>query len=610
MTTITKNNIENIARVENDYAIIEKNEEVSVCSWAIHSLSSLTELENLQKETRKKIVFITPFCLVQNEKWYDAIWDEPILAMEIESEILTNREELLELMPNDEVRLWAIQKDINDEDFSETVSLAKEEIHNWNVNQVVLSRKFMTNIDISSETILNIYSKLLQNRWQYMTFLFNTPDKTFIWASPEKHLEARNNQLYMNPIAWTFWKKDEETFLERFLEFLEDDKEIWELAMVIDEELKMIAKITKSWIIDWPLLKEVWAVIHTEANLKWEKKENLSIIEAFRETLYAPTLVWWPLESAFSTIKKYENESREYYWWAFWVLWDGFIDSAIVIRTAFIDKLNSILSVRAWAWIVKDSEPKKETEETTLKSNWFFGSLKWKNSPNAKWYLQNLSPEKTKKIEELLEQRKSKLSKFYLESNLEDNLEVKEISWKKIVILHSGDDFTELTWFMLKKMWANVEIINSLDFDTKKSSNYDIVLLWPGYWDINDENDEKMVELLKTTEELIKKDTKLVWICLWHQAICKNKWYKIERQNKITQWEQLEVTLDWQKENLGFYNSFSPVANINSTSIQRFEWNRILKLTEKNISSSQFHPESIMSINGFEVLKKMILELL
>ena len=592
---------------ENNISMIEKNDKVIISSWSIHELDTLKELEELQDSTKKKIVFITPFSLVKEEKWYEANWNEKIIAMEVEKEIIMTREEILNILPNNEIVIWDIESDISDSDFWKSVMDIKEEIYGWNINQLILSRKFSTDINIGNDNILNMFSKLLQNRGQYMTFLFNTPDKIFMWASPEKHLVVQDNNVIMNPIAWTIWKWEYEDFFARFTEFLSDKKEIWELAMVIDEELKMMLKISKWWTITVPLLKESWVVIHTEADLIWRKKDNISMIDALRETMYAPTLVWWPIESAFSEIKKYENNSREYYWWAFGTLWKDFLDTAIVIRTAFIDKLNSILTVRAWAWIVKDSIPELEANETILKSNWFFGSFKWLTKDS---YIDRLSPKEKNVIYEILDQRKKQLSSFYIDSHLHDSLEVPEIKDKNFILINNWDDFVYLSWFMIEKMWGNIEVVDNKDFDISTVDNYDVVLLWPWYWDINNKSDIKMTNLLNISEELIKRNKKILGICLWHQAICKTKWFKIKKQEKITQWEQLYVDINWKEEKLWFYNSFSPVINWNNKNVDIFLDDRILNYKEDNISSTQSHPESIMSINWFSILKNMILDLL
>ncbi len=607
---VKNNNLQEIIKEDNKYFMIEKNEKVVVWTWILHKLENLDELSRLQTETRNKIVFIAPFCLGTREKWYETEWDELILAMEVEKEMNFTREQIMEILPDNDVSLDNLQQSISDEDFEKKVKEIKLEIENWEVNQMIFSRKFSCETKTDNKTLQSMYHKLLKQRWQYMTYLFDTWDDVFIWASPEKHLVIENNQVIMNPIAWTLWKWDIKDFWKRLIEFLSDKKEIGELAMVIDEELKMISKITKSWIIDVPLLKEAWAVIHTEADLIWEIKNDLKIIDAFKETLFAPTLVWWPIKSAFSLIKKYEQISRWYYGWAFGILWEDFLDTAIVIRTAFVSKINKILTVIAWAWIVDNSDPESEANETVLKSRWFSWAITNKSSPNMINYMDSLSWEERLEIDKLLEDRKNQLSDFYSESNLNRDLTVEKIKWKKFLLMNNWDDFVYLSWFMLEKMWAVIDIVDNENFKTEDTLNYDAVLIWPWYWNINDENDPKMQKLLKDTEDLIKINTKLLWICLWHQAICKVKWYDIEKQDDISQWKQLDVILNWKRQTLWFYNSFSPVSKWHEKWVERFKCSRILLYKKPNISSIQAHPESIMSINGFEIFKQMVLDVI
>ena len=596
--------------LDGNYSIIEKQWNVSISKWNIHYLNTLNDLETLQEKTKNKIIFITPFCLAWVEQWYDVIWSEKIIALEVKEEITLTKTEILGLLPDIEINFKDIKTDISDENFWKLVIETKEKISDWEVNQLIVSREFYSNIELSNKELLSIFRKLLLNKWQYMTFLFDTPDLSFVWASPEKHLSINENKIIMNPISGTIPKLDKEDFYKRFIKFLNDDKEIWELSMVIDEELKMISKITDWWIIEVPLLKEVWAVVHTEANLNWVKKKNISVLDAFRETMYAPTLVWWPLESAFTQIAWLEKNSREYYWSAFWIYDKDFLDTAITIRTAFIDKKNQILKVRAWAWIVKDSNPEKEAKETIAKSEWFFWSIKKWITSNKEEYLKWLNNEQKNNIEKILEKRRWKLSKFYLNSHNNENLEVDEIKGKNFILINNWDDFVNLSWYMIEKMWGNIDIVSNKDFDLSIMDNYDLVLIWPWYWNINDESDKKMINLLGITEKLIDSEKKILWICLWHQAICKVKWFEIEKQKEIIQWEQKEVEFNWRKEILWFYNSFSPVINWDNNWIDIFEDNRILNYREENIYSTQSHPESIMSINWFNILKDMILDLI
>ena len=273
-------NIQNIW--EENYSLIEKNGRVILSTWRMHELESLSELFSLQKFTHNKFNFITPFSLVKKEKWYNAIWDEKILALEVQNESEFTREELLSLLPEKNIPLWKIEKSLSDEDFWKKVSQILDEIKNGNLCQCIISRKFSWDINVSDEVILSIFKKLLTMRGQYMTFSFQSNDKVFLWASPERHLTVQNGMVFMEPIAGTMPKWELWNFNERLLDFLWNAKEQNELDMVEDETLKRVLKKCASGRIEWPSLKEIWAVINTKADLIWKLDLWVSIEEIFR----------------------------------------------------------------------------------------------------------------------------------------------------------------------------------------------------------------------------------------------------------------------------------------------------------------------------------------
>ena len=72
----------------------------------------------------------------------------------------------------------------------------------------------------------------------------------------------------MNPISGTFRLRRSATPAERkarLLEFLADEKEIYELFMVVDEELKMMCDIChEGGQVLGPFLKPMTHLVHTE----------------------------------------------------------------------------------------------------------------------------------------------------------------------------------------------------------------------------------------------------------------------------------------------------------------------------------------------------------
>src|SRR5438045_110313 len=88
------------------------------------------------------------------------------------------------------------------------------------------------------------------------------------------------------------------------VEFLTDPKEINELFQVVDEELKMMSRICgKGGVVRGPYLREMSSLVHTEYVL--DGSATMDPIEAFRESMYAATMIGSPLEKAARVIHRH-----------------------------------------------------------------------------------------------------------------------------------------------------------------------------------------------------------------------------------------------------------------------------------------------------------------
>ena len=96
------------------------------------------------------------------------------------------------------------------------------------------------------------------------------------------------------------------------LDFLKDEKEIYELFMVVDEELKMMCDLChEGGQVLGPFLKPMTHLIHTEYLLAG--RTDRDVREVLRDTMYAATVTGSPVENACRLIKAYESEGRGYY---------------------------------------------------------------------------------------------------------------------------------------------------------------------------------------------------------------------------------------------------------------------------------------------------------
>ena len=425
----------------------------------------------------------------------------------------------------------------------------------------------------------------------------------FVSLTPEQHLQVGDEEVTMNPIAGTLRKGDKDTLKERLIEFLRTKKEQNELFQVLDEELKMMESICMDgWRIEWPFLRQNGAVIHTEYTLIGKKNPEIDPLDALRETLHAPTLVGWPIESAARLIKKYETRSRGYYGGEIGILTpDNHLDTAILIRMAHFEP-DGTVTIQAGAGITKNSSPLDEAHEVRAKTGGMQAALLWKTQipPDIQDILED------EEIITTLQSRNKNLSKFHFldQSNLEENDILKD---KTATIIDNEDNFSQMLARMMTRMGMRVEVVSTADFDPTINTS-DIVLVWPGPGDINDMTDIKIKTLMWHTRTLMESGRNILWICLGHQAIARTMGVPVERMITPTQWEQIEIDVHGIPEKLWFYNSFCPVDEGFDDFIYTRQYLPIIR--SGNISWFQFHPESVMSQHGYEILEDELVRII
>eukprot|EP00922_Rhytidocystis_sp_ex-Travisia-forbesii_P059681 GHVS01088491.1.p1 GENE.GHVS01088491.1~~GHVS01088491.1.p1 ORF type:complete len:371 (-),score=71.22 GHVS01088491.1:1268-2380(-) len=234
--------------------------------------------------------------------------------------------------------------DISEPQYEQIVAdVLRDQILNGEGSSFVVSREYCAKLkDFSVQTALTIFRRILDKEFGcYWRYLFYDGERCFICASPERHLTVQRSEVRMNPISGTYRKTvgTAATELKQELDaFLSDAKEVDELFMVTDEELKMMCRICpKGGCVEGPFLKEMPHVVHSEYELRGVLAENnASLIDAFRLSMFAPTVTGSPMKNAVDTIYSYETSTRRYYSGALMALGtqagQQFLDSCINIR--------------------------------------------------------------------------------------------------------------------------------------------------------------------------------------------------------------------------------------------------------------------------------------
>ena len=569
----------------------------------------------------KPNLFVTPFCQIREKGYEYGGKIHPIINMKIRKQHEIDTNAFLGSLKDEEIVLESeIEYNHPDAVYKNIVKkIIEDEIGNGEGCNFVIPRQATAQIkDMQVYKVLHIFKKLILSEYgSHWTFLFFDAKQFFVGASPEAHLVVEKGKVRMHPISGTFRKnkyyKELDLFKKDFLTFLSDKKEINELFMVVDEELKMMAKTcSEGGIIVGPIIKEMAALIHTEYLLLGRSHKSLKDI--FKETMYAATVVGGPLENACRINKKYEPEGRDYYGAAIVLTGekDGkpYLDSSILIRTLNINSSGTV-TARVGGTLVRNSVAEDELEEVKTKLTVVLNSIAKTKVEQTEKYLEYF--EEDSDLLEKLYDRNKNLSKFWSYRQDSKDTLAAELQGKTITIIDNGDDFCYMLLHMLTSMGFEVNVVRYSSFKLK-DDNSDLVVVGPGTGNPLNDNDPKMKILCSLTEKLLEQKRKFLAVCLGHQVLCRKLGIEVKHKDELYQGIPVEVDLFGKREIVGFYNTFTglfPKNNIREDINLAYDNKKqIYAMRSKNFTGFQFHPESILTQNGFKILKEELKRLL
>ena len=260
--------------------------------------------------------------------------------------------------------------------FSEIVNKAKKYIHDGDIFQVVLSRKFAFDVNGDNLTLYKTLRKL--NPSPYMYHL-KQDNKTIIGASPEMLVRITDDKVETFPIAGTRKiTNDEEKNKQLAEELIHDEKELAEHTMLVDLGRNDIGRVCKYGTVHPESLMEIkrfshvqHIVSHVVGNLAPEN----DMFDAFQAVFPAGTVSGAPKVRAMEIINELETEARGPYAGAVgYFSYNGCCDFAIAIRSIFIEDEKGF--VQSGAGIVSDSIAENEFKETEHKAGAMLQALK------------------------------------------------------------------------------------------------------------------------------------------------------------------------------------------------------------------------------------------
>ena len=265
---------------------------------------------------------------------------------------------------------------MNQEKFSNIVNKAKQYIHDGDIFQVVLSRKFTFETNGDNLALYKTLRRL--NPSPYMYHL-KQDNKTIIGASPEMLVRITNDKVETFPIAGTRKITDDEEKNKQLAdELLHDEKELAEHTMLVDLGRNDIGRVCKYGTVHTEELMQIKRFSHVQ-HIVTHVVGNLApkndMFDAFKAVFPAGTVSGAPKVRAMEIIDELETEARGPYAGAVgYFSFNGCCDFAISIRSIFINGNKGF--VQSGAGIVSDSVAENEFKETEHKAGAMLQALR------------------------------------------------------------------------------------------------------------------------------------------------------------------------------------------------------------------------------------------
>jgi phenazine biosynthesis protein phzE len=564
---------------------------------------------------------LVPFRQVR-ERGFDCVDDgTPLSVLRITGRREVTVDDVLAALPDTPIALSGAGFDVADDEYASIVdTVLREEIGRGEGSNFVIHRVFEADLDGDPvAAALTVFRRLLtRERGAYWTFVVHTGTRTLVGATPERHVSVDDGLVMMNPISGTLRGAPAKPAV---LDFLADRKEIDELSMVLDEELKMMATVADlGGQVIGPYLKEMAHLVHTEYLLAGRGSRDVR--DVLRETMFAPTVVGSPIENACRVVARHERRGRGYYGAVLALVGRDeqgrqTLDAPILIRTADIDH-SGRLRVPVGATLVRHSTPDGEVLETHTKAAAVLRALGLADRSSTTDTQDPAGPDvrlaADPEVQAALVARNATLAPFWLQAR--DTIGPDPaLAGRRALVVDAEDTFTGMLVHQLRVLGLSTTLVG---YQTKIDGEFDLVIPGPGPGDPRQLDDPKMARMRGIVADRLAAGAPMLAICLSHQLLCGLLGLPLRRKASPYQGMQRDIDLFGRAATVGFYSTFAATHTgpaldtpYGPVEVARDPANGdVHALRGRTFASLQFHPESVLSQDGLGLLRELLTVLL
>jgi phenazine biosynthesis protein phzE len=282
-----------------------------------------------------------------------------------------------------------------------------------------------------------------------------------------------------------------------------------------------------------------------------------------------------------------------------------------VIRSADVS-VDGALKVTAGATLVRDSDPDHEVAETHAKAGGIlsaFGLV-----PAATGAPESVA-ELTRDEDVLiaLASRNQRLSRFWL-TDQSGAAPSEELKGKSVVVLDGEDAFVNMLRHVFAVLGMTSTVVRHEDYVPGSLDGFDLVVVGPGPGDPRDGDHPKIAAYRQALDALLADEQPFLAVCLGHQVLCDRLGIPLAYKDIVFQGTQSPVDLFGRHERVGFYNTFVARAGGALPAGVRVAADPatgdVHEVVGPHYRGIQFHAESILTEQGFALLRDLLLDLL
>lgn len=566
--------------------------------------------EEVTGGVRHDVLAIIPYRQIRERGFACPDDGAPLITMTVTGQQTISVAEVLARISDVPIAVSDGHFDVSDDSYADTVRrVIEESIGEGEGANFVIKRTFVTEIDrYTPLNALAFFRRLLEvESGTHWTFIVHTGERTFVGATPERHITLNDGMVTMNPISGTYRYPAAGPTLSGVIDFLANRKESEELHMVLDEEFKMMSRICEPGVrAVGPRLKEMARLAHTEYFI--EGRSSWDVRDILRQSMFAPTVTGSPLENACRIISQHEPQGRGYYSGVLALIGrdaacNRTLDSSILIRTADIDSGGKV-RIGVGNTLVRHSNPESEVAETHAKAAGLLAALHADTDAGL-----GAHP----RVRDALQRRNASLAQFWLGDGAERTSVVPELAGCKTLVVDAEDTFTAMLDHQLRSIGMSVSVCR---YDEIPSfDGYDFVVLGPGPGDPGDPELAKIANLRSAADTLLAERRPFLAVCLSHQVLSLRLGLDVRRRPAPNQGVQRAIDLFGSQERVGFYNTFSAWSDEDKAEIDGVgaveicrepETGEVHALYGPGFFSLQFHAESVLTLQGPQILGSLI----